>query len=208
MHQPGTEAVQRAYDALAPGYDRRWRRYVDATLRAAVGGGALDGEGPLLDLACGTGELGRLLEGRGRRPVVGADLSLGMLRRASAKGLGADFAWVQADSARLPFADARFGAVACANSFHYFRSPAAAIAEVRRVLRPGGRLVLVDWCDDYLACRACGLWLRWTDPAFRRAYRLSECRDLLAGSGFRVEEAVRFKVDWLWGLMRLVGRRP
>ncbi len=68
--------------------------------------------------------------------------------------------------------------------------------------------MLVDWYDDDLSCKLCGAWLRVTDPAFHRTYSLSECRSLLEGAGFAVVEAVRFKIDWLWGLMRLEARRP
>jgi hypothetical protein len=75
------------------------------------------------------------------------------------------------------------------------------------VLRPGGRLVLVDWCDDYVSCKACSLWLRWTDPAFYRTYSLRECSDLVAAAGFETERAERFRVGWLWGLMTIVARR-
>ena len=47
----------------------------------------------------------------------------------------------------------------CTNAFHIFPSPGAALAEMRRVLKPGGMLTLTDWCDDYLTCKLCSLWL-------------------------------------------------
>jgi hypothetical protein len=69
-----------------------------------------------------------------------------------------------------------------------------------RVLAPGGKILITDWCDDYLACRLCSLYLRWSGAAFHRIYSAGECRDLFAGSGYstRVE---RYKISWLWGLM-------
>jgi SAM-dependent methyltransferase len=95
----------------------------------------------------------------------------------------------------------------CANSFHYFRSPVKALQEARRVLRPHGLFVLVDWCDDYLSCKLCGLWLRLTDPAFCRTYTGRACRSLVEASGFELVRAERFRVQWVWGMMRLVCRR-
>ena len=63
------------------------------------------------------------------------------------------------------------------------------------MLRPGGTLVCVDWCDDYLTCKACSWWLRLTDPAFYRTYALSECRILLEQTGFQVVQAKRFRIE-------------
>ena len=130
-----------------------------------------------------------------------------MLRQAIGKGLGKRVGWVQAEAGKLPLADSSFDGVVCANSFHYFRRPEAALAEVRRVLRPGGSLVLVDWCDDYVTCKLCSWWLRWTDTAFFRTYALGECRALLEQAGFSVVRHHRFRVGWLWGLMRFSCRR-
>src|SRR5262249_8796382 len=57
---------------------------------------------------------------------------------------------VQADSERLPFAAASFDVVTCANSFHHYPNQDRAVAEMHRVLRPGGRLLLIDGYRDAL----------------------------------------------------------
>ena len=133
-------------------------------------------------------------------------MSPNMLRRAAAKGLDAD--WLAAVAAHLPLADAAFDYVLCVNAFHYFRLPGESLAEMRRVLRPGGTLVLVDWCDDYITCKLCSVWLRLTDHAFYRSYSLAGCQAQLEQAGFCVVSAERRRIDWLWGLMRFVCRVP
>jgi SAM-dependent methyltransferase len=85
--------------------------------------------------------------------------------------------------------------------FHYITHPVEALREMGRVLRPGGVLVMTDWCDDYLACRLCNLYLRLTNRAFYRTYRQAECRDLLQGAGYDDVRIDRYKISWLWGLM-------
>ena len=65
----------------------------------------------------------------------------------------------------------------------------------------------VSWLQADVTWKACSWWLRWTDPAFYRTYALSECRTLLEQTGFQVVQAKRFRISWLWGLMRFVCRR-
>ncbi|HEV3339609.1 MAG TPA: methyltransferase domain-containing protein [Pirellulales bacterium] len=199
--------VRRSYDDLAPSYDARWRKYIDATLALAMEPLELTGHERVLDVACGTGELElRLL---GRWPalrVAGIDISSRMLRHAAEKGTGASL--LAAESHRLPFGEGTFDVVISANAFHYFRRPEESLAEMRRVLRPAGRLVLVDWCDDYLSCKLCSVWLRWTDPAFHRTYSRRACRQMLGQSGFVVETTLNRRIDWLWGLMCLECTKP
>ncbi len=55
---------------------------------------------------------------------------------------------MQGDSERLPFASGSFDIVTCANSFHHYPRQDRAVAEMRRVLRPGGRLMIIDGYRD------------------------------------------------------------
>jgi ubiquinone/menaquinone biosynthesis C-methylase UbiE len=203
MEKP--DAVREEYDRLAPIYDRRWRPYIDSTLRATMAEMRLDGQESVLDVACGTGELERLLLARWPElSITGADVSPGMLEQAKAKDIGGKVAWMQADAASLALPSQSFDYVICANSFHYFTRPMEALQEMRRVLRPRGKLVLVDWCDDYMICKLCSLWLRWSDSAFHRTYSLDACQTLLEEGGFRPLDVSRFRSGWVWGLMRFV----
>lgn len=201
LHLP----VQAEYDRLAGIYDQRWRRYIRATLDAVIDVLELRGDERVLDVASGTGELARRLLARWPGLyVVGIDLSAGMLQQARRKLSSATVRWIQGDVTALPFADAVFDVVICANSFHYFAAPTAALSQMRRVLRDGGTLIVVDWCDDYVACKLCSVWLRWTNRAFYRTYSLRACRRMTEEAGFQPKIATRFRVDWIWGLMRLV----
>jgi ubiquinone/menaquinone biosynthesis C-methylase UbiE len=205
---PEIDAVRREYDHLAATYDRRWRHYVATTLRAVIDRVPFQGQERLLDIACGTGELEQLLLSRWPLlRLVGADLSEGMLRQATAKDQGKKVAWIQTDAAHLPFADHSFDYAVCANSFHYFRSPMRALHEIHRVIRPHGFLILDDWCDDYLTCKLCNLWLRLTGRPLEKTYSSKACQSLLQGSGFDVIHGDRFRVEVIWGMMHFICRR-
>jgi ubiquinone/menaquinone biosynthesis C-methylase UbiE len=95
----------------------------------------------VLDVGCGTGLLtDRLADEVGAEQVCGCDFSFGMLEQAAARHRRA--AWVQGDALRLPFAAGSFDAVTSTESFHWFPDQAAAMAELRRVLAPGGTFVV------------------------------------------------------------------
>ncbi len=107
----------------------------------------------LLDIGCGTGTWTAMVAGSclpaGR--VVGLDYSLPMCGVAHGKAveIGADApTFLNGDAEHLPFADGSFDAVTCSNSFHHYPHQAAAIAEMHRVLRPGGRLMIIDGFRD------------------------------------------------------------
>jgi demethylmenaquinone methyltransferase / 2-methoxy-6-polyprenyl-1,4-benzoquinol methylase len=136
--------VQSMFDRIAPvydlmnrlmtaGLDRRWRRL---TARAAVRPGDR-----VLDACCGTGDLAVEAVRLGGR-VTGLDFSPRMLERARRKAPGVE--WVQGDVLELPFEDGSFEAATVGFGVRNVSDLERGIAELRRVLAPGGRLAILE----------------------------------------------------------------
>lgn len=107
----------------------------------------------LLDIGCGTGTFaGMLACSAFPVRIVGLDYSPAMCRVAEEKarrtGVEDRLHFVAADSEHLPFADASFDVVTCSNSFHHYPHQQVVVREMRRVLRPEGRLMLIDGFRD------------------------------------------------------------
>jgi len=138
------DGVRRMFDRIAPvydamnrvmtaGLDQRWRRI---TVAQTVWPGDR-----VLDACCGTGDLA--LAALVRTPhVVGLDFSERMLERARAKSAAVD--WVQGDVLALPFDDESFDAVTVGFGVRNVDDLEAGLCELRRVLRPGGRIGILE----------------------------------------------------------------
>ena len=126
------------YDALnrvmSLGLDQRWRRRALDKIEAGA-------DDLVLDLACGTGDFCELAAERGAR-VIGVDFALQMLRRAKIRGL--DFSFVQADAEWLPFRTSSVDVVTCGFALRNFVVLDAVMREIARILKPGGRVALID----------------------------------------------------------------
>ena len=138
------DAVRSMFDRISPvydamnrtmtlGLDRRWRR---ATVRAVVRPGDR-----VLDACCGTGDLAMAAVDAGAR-VTGLDFSERMLERARRKSPEVD--WVQGDALALPFADGSFDAATVGFGVRNLDDLERSLAELRRVLRRGGRLAILE----------------------------------------------------------------
>jgi demethylmenaquinone methyltransferase/2-methoxy-6-polyprenyl-1,4-benzoquinol methylase len=145
------DGVARRYDrtntVLSLGLDRSWRRATRAAL-------ALQRGERCLDIAAGTGVSTQELALSGAH-VVGADLSLGMLTVGKTVRPAVDL--LAADALALPFPTGCFDAVTVSFGLRNFVDPAAGLAELARVTRPGGRLVVCEFSAP-------------TNTAFRRVY--------------------------------------
>lgn len=201
------QMVEEEYEQLAAEYDQRWSGYIASSTEETLRRITLNEGDRLLDVGCGTGVL--LEQVLARWPTVravGTDLSGEMLGVAWGR-LRGRVPLVRADVSHLPFATHSFDVVVSSSSLHYWPDPERALAGIRRVLRPGGRLVLTDWCGDYLSCRLLHLGLRLTGRAQERAYRSGELAVLLEDAGYRKVSLERYKLDWFWGLMTATATR-
>jgi demethylmenaquinone methyltransferase/2-methoxy-6-polyprenyl-1,4-benzoquinol methylase len=137
--------VERMFDGIAPRYDfmnrlmtfgldRAWRREAVAML------GVSEGD-VVVDLGCGTGDLCEDTAVTGAT-VVGVDVSAGMLGRAMERM--PQFTFLRADAAALPLADASCAAAISGFALRNFASIPGVIAEVARVIRPGGTLAVLE----------------------------------------------------------------
>jgi ubiquinone/menaquinone biosynthesis C-methylase UbiE len=201
------DPVVAEYARAAEHYDEKWAFYVEATTRETLRRLPMTSGARVLDVGCGTGELMRRLRAKYPHAVLaGLDPVAEMLAVARDKLSGdEDLRTGYADA--LPWGAGAFDVVVSCNMFHYISHPVEALREMGRVLRPGGSLVLTDWCDDYLACRVCNLYLRLTNRAFYKTYRQAECRELLHAAGYRDVTIERYKISWLWGLMTAVVKK-
>lgn len=140
-------AVRGMFDAIAPRYDtvnrvmtfgmdRGWRRRAADSLALAPGS-------LVLDLACGTGDFCFEIERHGWR-AVGFDFAGQMLVRAKERGVART---VQADALRLPVADAAADGITCGFALRNVADLGALFGEMARVLRPGGRIALLETAE-------------------------------------------------------------
>lgn len=196
-----TRKIARAYDDQSKIYDQRWASYIEATVRETVARATLTDSEHVLELACGTGALTtRLLKKWPGLTITALDISGGMLEKALFR-VGTRVSFLRADAQELPFSSSQFDAVISCNAFHYWRHPEVSLREAARVLVPGGRLIITDWCDDYIACRLCDYYLRLFDPTHFRMYGSDHCRRILESTSFTRIQVERYKISWLWGLM-------
>ena len=184
------------YDRQAASYDRTWRQYIARTLSFLKASISFRSSDKILDIACGTGELERLiLNEHPNQQMIGIDISEKMLNVARKKCSGySNVTFLKADASALPFPDHSFDLVISANSLHYFHHPTASLAEMRRVLLPRGSLVILDWCKDNLICRCFDFLLRRIERGYQSCYTQRELQALLDDAGFVIQSGKKIKL--------------
>jgi SAM-dependent methyltransferase len=154
----------------------------------------------VLDLGCGIGDIGRFAPAGATR-VYGADIDLGALRQAAVSE--AAVAW-NAERGGLPFADAAFDAVIAKDILEHVQRPWELVAEIRRVLRPGGQAIIsVPMAKPHVV---------WEDYTHIRGFTRRAIVALLRDGGFEVVDLWRMgpvplsmRLDLVWAVPRLLA---
>jgi ubiquinone/menaquinone biosynthesis C-methylase UbiE len=198
--------VLRTYEKMATRYDRDIRFWE----RVQFGGGrewvTARAQGKVLEVAVGTGLNLPLYQGG--VTITGVELSPAMLaqarQRAADHGVEADLR--QADAQALPFDDASFDTAVCTLSLCTIPDPAATIAEMRRILRPGGLMLLFD----HIGSNWWPIWAvqRLVEQFTVRAageYQTRRQLPLVRAAGFDIVETQRLKAGTV---ERIAARKP
>jgi demethylmenaquinone methyltransferase/2-methoxy-6-polyprenyl-1,4-benzoquinol methylase len=155
------------FDRIAPVYDvmnRVMTAGLDVRWRRLAAESAVRKGDRVLDAACGTGDLAIADLKAGAGKVTGLDFSEKMLERARAKNTVID--WLQGDMLALPFADETFDAATVGFGVRNVEDLALGLRELRRVLRPGGRLAILEITQPRGALRPFySLWFDRVVPA-------------------------------------------
>lgn len=197
-----TARVNAIWDEVAPRYDRRIGFFERRLFEGGREWVCSRARGRTLEIAVGTGRNLGLY--RDDVDLTGIELSEEMLARARERAaeLGVDADLRRGDAQALDFPDGTFDTVTCTISLCSIPDDAAAIAEVRRVLRPGGRFVAMEHVrSPSLPVRAVQ---RAIDPLtirFEGDHVTREPLDHLRREGFRIEELERLK----WGIVERVS---
>jgi len=127
---------------LSGNVDKSWRRLVARTLEPSLVEGAR-----VLDVACGTGELSRVLARAGAASVIGLDFCRPMLEIARHKAADDNrtLLFVEGDALRLPFADGAFDVVTIAFGLRNLAGVEEGLQELLRILKPGGRAAVLEF---------------------------------------------------------------
>ncbi len=202
--QTAKDAVRQQYGSVGDAYVRSVGHATGSDLGRMVAVAEPKPDDVMLDIATGGGHVARVFATH-VASVVASDLTPGILEHAAAAladwGLK-NVTTAVADAEELPFDDMSFDIVTCRIAPHHFPRPDAFVREVARVLRPGGRFVLVDSTvpegddGDFF-----NRFEKLRDPSHVRSLTIAEWQDLLVGAGFRVGVAESFAkthdfADW------------
>jgi SAM-dependent methyltransferase len=192
MRKDNLDAVRDQFTKQAVLFSQSPAMGDEAAIKLLIEASGIKGGGRVLDVACGPGLVACAFAESGAR-TVGIDATPAMIERAKAlaneKGL-ANVEWRVGVAHPLPFDDNSFDVVTCRFAFHHYHDPAKAFAEMKRVCRPDGMIVVCDayTSDDPAKAEAFNRMERLRDPSTERFLRLNEIEDFFRKAELQPEQ--------------------
>jgi malonyl-CoA O-methyltransferase len=197
------DRIRRDYASLAEHYERRWQAFNQAARDwvFAHWPDTLPERPRVLDIGCGAGGLlAALAAARPALELIGLDVSRAQLLKARQHAPTA--ALVETDAENLPFRPASCDVTCSLNVLHHLRNPAAHLAALARLTRPGGRVFLASFSGGRsFAMRAAGAWLVRRNASWHQVLSLTELRALLSREQrFVIEAQDEIRAGRFWYL--------
>ncbi len=139
--------------------------------------------GKILDVGCGNGNLFRLLSD-GQYELFGIDFSENMITEAK-KNCGDKASFSVADAEKIPFGDNIFDMVVCNASFHHYVHPSIVLAEMKRVLKAGGRLLIGDPYPPFVIRPLMNVLTKYSNEGDYHYYGIAEMKKLFVNNGLK-----------------------
>ena len=190
MSSPDTdlpEASRRYFNKWAKGYDRSWTQiWFQENHRRIVQAMAPPADSRILDVGCGTGQLAaRLAQRVPHGSVLGVDPAEEMIRVARRQHRHRQNLRFEVGSSEAIPADAgAFDIAVSTISFHHWARPVESLRDIARVLRPHGRVLILDLCRDNLFMGALDQLQRWLQPSHAGMTSTTEMRRYCSRAGF------------------------
>ena len=149
-----------------------------------------------LDIGCGTGwaigQAAGVINDKGE--FYGVDISSKMIAKAKENFTGKNnFHFIEANSESIPLDDNFFDVIICTNSFHHYLHPDKAMNEISRLLKPGGKIYIVDPTADSLFIKVIDKVIKLLEAAHVKMYSTKEFRELIQNAGLKYLESKDLK---------------
>jgi ubiquinone/menaquinone biosynthesis C-methylase UbiE len=190
MHKESkhTEANRKKWDRWSETYDGNGRMfdYLRKAQMSLLGLADIKENLNILDIGCGTGwALGQAAKIVGNKgSFYGVDLSSGMIEKARKNFSDhANFHFLIANSESIPLDDNFFDIIICTNSFHHYLHPDKAMKEIYRLLKPCGKIYILDPTADNLAIKIADKLIRILESAHVKIYSTIEFKEMMTNAG-------------------------
>jgi ubiquinone/menaquinone biosynthesis C-methylase UbiE len=197
-HQVHNQSVIEQFTKQAIPFSQKSQLSSEEILDLMVDACVVTPQDVVLDVACGPG-LTACAFAKAAARVAGIDITPAMIERAKARQAEmalANLTWHVGDILSLPFPDASFSLVATRYSFHHLLDPEAALAEMTRVLKPGGRVMVMDAAPESSKAEAYNRMEKLRDPSHVRAMPAEELLRMASEAGLVELKAVFCKVEF------------